>query len=547
MLLWLRIQHFALIDEVTLHFEKGFSVLTGETGSGKSIILAATNLILGERADLKIIAPGAKKAIVEAQFEIPASFQAFFNQHELDFEDKTIIRREILQEGKSRAFINDTPVQLQVLKDLTAQLIQIHSQYNTLDLKSRSYQLHLLDVLLGLEDKRLSYEQRYKAFSNLSNTRLQKAQELASLQQQQDFNAFMLTELEALNLQDPALETLEQDLERFEYSEQLQQAYSYMESLLQDNGVYEQLYRVKQELEKPRRIDPVLQGYYERMSAMLIELKELARDAASFSAQELDQAQQQKLLQWQDQLNHCLLKHRVQNVSELRQVFSDLSAKVSNLHELEQALSRLDLELEKEKIALEQLALKLHELRVKGAPSVSESLQKILHGLKLPHTTLTFDLSQTENLQLNGFTQIQLLFSANLGHQPVAVEKAASGGELSRLMLALQQMVSEKKALPTIIFDEIDTGVSGEVALKMASLLQEMSKNGQCLAITHLPQVAAKAIHHFKVSKEVTAERMLTSVNALSKAERRIEIARLMSGEQISEAALQHADNLLSN
>jgi DNA repair protein RecN (Recombination protein N) len=346
MLLWLRIQHFALIDEVTLHFDKGFSVLTGETGSGKSIILAATNLILGERADLKIIAPGAKKAIVEAQFEIPASLHDFFEIHELDFEAKTIIRREILQEGKSRAFINDTPVQLQVLKELTAKLIQIHSQYNTLDLKSRSYQLHLLDDLLGLDTQRLTYEQRYKEFLNLSSERLQKAQDLAGLQQQQDFNAFMLNELEVLNLQDPALETLEQDLERFEYSEQLQQAYGSMESLLQDNGVYEQLYRVNQELEKPRRIDPVLQNYFERMSAMLIEIKELARDAAAYSAHELDQAQQQKLLQWQDQLNHCLLKHRVQNVSELRQVFADLSSKVSNLHELEQELNRLDLELE---------------------------------------------------------------------------------------------------------------------------------------------------------------------------------------------------------
>jgi DNA repair protein RecN (Recombination protein N) len=183
---------------------------------------------------------------------------------------------------------------------------------------------------------------------------------------------------------------------------------------------------------------------------------------------------------------------------------------------------------------------------VAGAPQISERLQKILHGLKLPHTTLTFQLNESQALQSNGYTQIQLLFSANLGHQPVAVEKAASGGELSRLMLALQQMVSEKKSLPTIIFDEIDTGVSGEVALKMASLLQEMSKNGQCLAITHLPQVAAKAAYHFKVSKELAGERMLTSVTTLNLPERRIEIARLMSGEQITEAALQHADNLLA-
>lgn len=546
MLLYLRIQNFALIDDVTLHFNQGFSVLTGETGSGKSIILAATNLILGERADLKIIAPGAKKAIVEASFSVPETFKSFFEQHELDFEAQSIIRREVLSEGKSRAFINDTPVQLNVLRALTEQFIQIHSQYNTLELKSKSYQLQLLDTLLGLGQARKVYEKQYQDYVHLAELKLIKAQELAQLKQQQDFNAFMLQELETLRLHDPALETLEQDLDRFQYSEQLQLAYGGMENLLQENGVYDQLYRLKQELEKPRRIDPLLQQYYDRLSAMLIEIKELARDAAAFSAQELDVEQQQKLLQWQDQLNTCLLKHRVQHLSELKAVYAELSAKVDNLHELEAVLHELEIRLKESQKELELLALKLHQKRVDGAPHISERLQKILSGLKLPHTTLTFQLDESKELQINGYTQIQLLFSANLGHQPVAVEKAASGGELSRLMLALQQMVSEKKALPTIIFDEIDTGVSGEVALKMASLLQEMSKNGQCLAITHLPQVAAKAAHHFKVSKALVADRMITSVTTLNLAERRMEIARLMSGEQITEAALQHADNLLA-
>ncbi|MFM6945753.1 MAG: DNA repair protein RecN [Flavobacteriales bacterium] len=546
MLLYLRIQNFALIDDVTLHFDRGFSVLTGETGSGKSIILAATNLILGERADLKIIAPNAKKAVVEAQFAVSESLKPFFEQHELDYDSQTIIRREVLSEGKSRAFINDTPVQLTVLKSLTEQFIQIHSQYNTLELKSKSYQLQLLDVLIGLEQERNIYEKEFQHYSQLLELRLQKAQELAQLQQQQDYNAFMLQELEALRLHDPALETLEQDLDRFQYGEQLQLAYTGVESLLQENGVYDQLYRLKQELEKPRQIDPALQQYYERLSAMLIEIKELARDAASFSALELDVSQQQQLLQWQDQLNMCLLKHRVPNVAELKRVYEELASKVGNLQDLSHELTQLDREIASHRTKVEQLASELHSKRSAGAPGISERLQKILHGLKLPHTTLTFQLNQTAELQLNGYTQIQLLFSANLGHQPVAVEKAASGGELSRLMLALQQMVSEKKALPTIIFDEIDTGVSGDVALKMASLLQEMSKNGQCLAITHLPQVAAKAAHHFKVTKELVDQRMLTSVNLLSMQERRTEIARLMSGEQISDAALQHADNLLA-
>lgn len=545
MLLSLRIEHFALIDEVQLNFEQGFSVFTGETGSGKSIILAATHLILGERADLKVIAPGAKKAIVEAQFQIPAHLKAFFAEHELDYEEQTLIRREILQEGKSRAFINDTPVQLQVLKALSAQLIQVHSQYNTFELKSKSYQLTLLDTLLGLDAAQQEFEQAYRIYQLAQQAVRSKELEWADLQQQQDFNAFMLQELASLRLQDPALDTLEQEIDRFENSEQLQLAYAGLANLLQENGVYDQLYRFKQELEKPRLLDSALQVYYERLQSMLIEIKEIAREADSFTLGSMDQEQQQKMLQWQDQINASLLKHRVNNIAELRAVFEQLQMKVGSVTDLASDLDALKVDLLKQKQQLEQQALDLHQRRLKGAPNVGKALQLILDGLKLPHTTLSFDLVQSETLSSTGFTQIQFLFSANLGHEPVAVEKAASGGELSRLMLALQKMVSEKKALPTIIFDEIDTGVSGEVALKMASLLQEMSVNGQCIAITHLPQVAAKASHHFKVSKAVNTDRMQTSVETLDASARRLEIARLMSGEEVTKAALAHADNLM--
>jgi DNA repair protein RecN (Recombination protein N) len=280
---------------------------------------------------------------------------------------------------------------------------------------------------------------------------------------------------------------------------------------------------------------------------MLIEIKEIAREADSFSLGAVDQEQQQKLMHWQDQINASIIKHRVGNIAELRTVFEQLQDKVGSVSNLSEEIERLQSELLKQKRQLEQQAIDLHQRRQRGAPLVSKTLQQILDGLKLPHTTLSFDLEQSEVLNHTGFTQIQLLFSANLGHQPVAVEKAASGGELSRLMLALQKMVSEKKALPTIIFDEIDTGVSGEVALKMASLLQEMSANGQCIAITHLPQVAAKASHHFKVSKAVNTDRMQTSVETLDASARRLEIARLMSGEEVTKAALAHADNLMRN
>lgn len=545
MLRSLRIQHFALIDEVQLHFEQGFTVFTGETGSGKSIILSATQLILGERADLQVIAPGAKKAIVEAVFEISESYLPFFQENDLDFEAQTLVRREIATEGKSRAFINDVPVSLQVLKQLTSHLVQIHSQYNTLELKSKKYQLALTDLLLGLDQRRTEFSTQFQYFQQLQKQVEVLQNEFDTARAQQDYNQFLLEELQGLNLDDPKIQHLDQELERFANAAQLEEAQAALASMLDDNGPYAQLYARKASIDKVKSIDSEMLTFAQRLDQILIELKELARDAEASSYQDIDPSQLPALEALQDKINSAILKHRVRDVQDLRALQAELALKNQGLEEQELALNTLKEELQLLQDHLWLAAKQLHQQRLDGVEPLAQKLELILQDLKLPHTKLAFDLQQTEQLNASGCTQIDLLFSANLGHNPVPVERAASGGELSRLMLALQKMSSEKKALPTIIFDEIDTGVSGDVALKIGKLLNEMSANGQCMAISHLPQVAARAAHHFLVQKSVVAERMQTQVSPLTSEARVEEIARLLSGEAITEAALANAEVLL--
>ena len=545
MLRSLRIQHFALIDEVQLHFEPGFTVFTGETGSGKSIILAATQLILGERADLQVIAPGAKKAIVEAVFDVAETYIPFFEEHDLDYEAQSLIRREIATEGKSRAFINDVPVSLQLLKQLTTQLLQIHSQYNTLELKSKKYQLQLTDLLLGLDKQRIDFALEFQNHQLLQKEVEILQQALDKESAQKDYNQFLLEELKGLHLNDPKIQQLDQELERIANSAQLEEANLALSSLLDDDGPYAQLYARKMIVDKVKRFDQNMQSYADRLEQLLIELKEITREAQSASSIELDVGHLATLEALQDQINTALLKHRAKDVQELLVLQDELSNKSQGLEQQEAELQERKDQLQKQEQALWAQAKQLHQLRLHGVKELALQLESILQELKLPHTKLSFDLVQNEQLNTSGCTQIDLLFSANLGHNPVPVERAASGGELSRLMLALQKMSSEKRALPTIIFDEIDTGVSGDVALKIGKLLNDMSMSGQCMAISHLPQVAASAAHHFLVEKSVVAKRMQTQVSQLSQDARIEEIARLLSGEAITAAAIANAKALL--
>jgi DNA repair protein RecN (Recombination protein N) len=548
MLQLLRISNFALIDEVQINFNEGYTVITGETGSGKSILLNALNLILGERADFSVIGTKNSKASVEAEFTISEKFRLFFEEHDLDFETNLIVRREISKEGKSRCFINDTPVQLSVLRNLTVLLIQIHSQYNTLELKSKSYQLELLDILAGLEKERVAFSMDFKELSNLNRLLAKKQEELSDILQAQDYNLFVLSELKSLRLDAIDYSFIESELSRMENSENLKAVFSQLISLTDENGIFEQLQAIKGVIDKNIYLDTNLNAIKNRLDVVLLELKDLSNDSLRyFDNADAEPKQLVELITSLDAFNSALSKHRVQDQEQLKLFEEDLRTKVETVAALNSEVEQQTKQVAQLEKLLREKATILHEKRTKAEGTILTDLQGILLDLKLPHTTLDFNLSLNTELNSFGLTNSSFLFSANYGFDPIPIEKAASGGELSRLMLALQKLVSEKRDLPTILFDEIDTGVSGEVAQKIGVLLKQMGAKVQLIAISHLPQVAAKAEHHLFVSKELEKKQMKTNVEYLYEQDRINEIARLMSGEKITDAAKLNAQNLISN
>jgi DNA repair protein RecN (Recombination protein N) len=548
MLQRLHILNFALIEEAKIDFKSGFTVITGETGSGKSILLNALNLILGDRADFNVIGSKSNKSIVEATFRISERLIPFFQENDLDFDETLIVRREILKEGKSRAFVNDTPVQLQILKNLCSQLVQIHSQYNTLELKSKSYQLELLDILSGLETERYEMHQLFVNFQELKKKLNMLETELSSAQATQDYNQFVLNELSELRLDKTDYSTLEVELNRIENSESLKSLYFSITDIIDNQELYATLKSVKVNLEKYTSSDSKVCLFAERLNSLLIELKELSSDASkAIDDLEFSGLNADELTDKLDKFNRILNKHRLNSQEQLHAFKNEIENKVVGLETMELECENVRNELNSKAEDLTHKAKELHQKRLKTAPSIENNLKQILNALKLPDTNLKFELNVSDAIHANGNSEISFLFSANKGMTPVPVEKAASGGELSRVMLALQKMVSEKRELPTILFDEIDTGVSGDVAQKIGHLLNQMGEKVQLIAISHLPQVAAKAEYHLVVAKKIENQEMKTRVYAIDEQERVIEIARLLSGEQISDAALSNAKNLMLN
>jgi DNA repair protein RecN (Recombination protein N) len=548
MLQRLHILNFALIEEAKIDFNKGFTVITGETGSGKSILLNALNLILGDRADFAVIGSKSNKSIVEATFQVSERMKSFFEEHDLDFDKNLLVRREILKEGKSRAFVNDTPVQLHVLKSLCSQLVQIHSQYNTLELKSKSYQLELLDILAGLETERNQMNQLFISFQDLKRKLHTSETELAKVQATQDYNHFVLNELTELRLDTTDYSFLEVELNRIENSETLKSVYHSIVDVTENQGLYSGLKSAKLNLDKFASADSEVAIFSDRLTTFLIELKEISSDAnKALDNLEFSGLNAQDLTEKMDSFNRILSKHRLNSQEQLMAFKVELESKVVGLETLEFECENLRNQLKMKSELLIELANDLHTKRVKASPAIENQLKQILNSLKLPDTNLKFKLSNSSDINAFGNSEISFLFSANKGMDAVPVEKAASGGELSRVMLALQQMVSEKRELPTILFDEIDTGVSGDVAQKIGLLLNQMGETVQLIAISHLPQVAAKAENHLVVAKKIENQEMKTRVFSISEDERVVEIARLLSGEQISDAALSNAKNLMLN
>ncbi|MFK7784814.1 MAG: DNA repair protein RecN [Crocinitomicaceae bacterium] len=545
----LRIENFALIDEVHIQFTKGFTVITGETGSGKSILLNALNLILGERANFSVIGDRKDKSIVEAHIQIAEfDLKSFFEKEELDYFDNCIIRREISKSGRSRAFINDTPVQLSTLKELSSRLIHIHSQYNTLELKDVNYQLNILDSLAGNNEVAKQFKADFKAFSQEKKELKDLQAQLAELASTADYNQFQLNELLELNLDSINFEKIQTDLKAAENSGDLKSCYAELsEGLNSDDGAIDRLERLKNFVAKFASMDDTLASLNDRVESSLIELKDIALEAEGrLEEMDIDPEKIEELSERMNSFNRVLYKHNVQTQEELITLRNELDSSAVNSGELE-----LEVEKRKEKIAKSELALtkrasELHDKRIKAAPQIEKQLKSALNELKLIDTELNFNVTKSAEVNETGSSKIEMLFSPNKGIEPVPIHRAASGGELSRVMLALQSLMAAKTKLQTVLFDEIDTGVSGDVAQKVGSTLEKMGKGMQVIAITHLPQVAAKGEQHFRVSKTVVGGKTQSSVVELSAEERVEETARLMSGDVINEAALENARALMS-
>ena len=545
----LRISNFALIDELDLHLEPGFTVITGETGSGKSILLSALDLLTGERADFSLIGPKGEKAFVEANIWLKGyALESFFQLNDLDYSEEVILRRELISGGRSRSFINDTPVQLTVLRELAYRLITINSQFNTLELKDKEYQLELLDAMSGLLEERRSYSNAYKIYREKLIELDRSEQELNRLFREKDFNIFHLNELESLDLYNNDFSQLEKELNVAENSEQIIQSLAFFISgLNREAGLLEFLGKVRSDLDKIRGYDEALNEFYTRTDTLFVEMKDLLRDVESYSESvELDPKLKAALTEKLDKFNLALRKHNAKEQEGLIGVLETLSAQVSDTEKLEAEIILLKAEVADACGKMEEIAHGLHKRRLEESSVIGERMSDLLSELKLENTLFRFELSEKSDFGQSGKTHVNIMFSANKGIEPVPIEKAASGGELSRVMLALQKLVSEKKAMPTVIFDEIDTGVSGYVAQKIGNMLKRMGSDMQLLAISHLPQVAARAAQHVKVEKVDENGRAVSRVYVLTSAEQIEEIARLMSGEQVTAAALENARDLIN-
>ena len=550
MLQSLAIKNFALIEDIKILFSKGFTIITGETGSGKSILLDALALVLGRRADLSALRNPEEKCVVEAEFAIENYALAdFFKQEELDYEPLTIIRREILPSGKSRAFVNDSPVTLDVLSGLAKALIDIHSQHDTQQLSEEDFQFFLIDSLAENTPLLQEYQAALKVYKQQSK----KLQELKDFQEntqkEHDYNTFVLGELQEIDLEEGMQEELEAFYTQASNSETIRDNLTEGANLLaeEEQGIMTQMRDLSSLFSALSSYSPQYNELYERIDAVYIELDDLSREVydlvenVEFDPKKL--ARVQKKLQ---KLYDLQKKHKVSTVSELIAIEEALEAKVAQMENIEGDIEIAQKEVDKALEGLSTLAQKLHKAREKVLPTLTKSLQASLKDLGMPNAQFQISLTPTEQYLSKGNDSLSFLFSANKGGNFGLLKKTASGGELSRIMLAIKHLLATKIALPTIIFDEIDTGVSGEIAHKMGEIMKQMSQSRQVFAISHLPQVASKGDVHIKIYKTDIAGRTTTQFQELSPEERIEEIAQMLGGKDITESAREHAKQLLS-
>jgi DNA repair protein RecN (Recombination protein N) len=547
----LSIKNFALIDNLEVTFTDGFSIITGETGAGKSILLGGLGLILGKRADLSVINDTTIKCVVEAEFNIEKyNLKPLFKKVELDYDNQTIIRREILPSGKSRAFINDTPVALQVLKTISEQLIDIHSQHQTLQLTDNSFQFEVIDALAKNEAKLTAYTKALTTYKSIE----QELQDLLELQKSatetHDYNSFLLEELLAAKLETLHQEDLEKELEQLNNVEEIQQQLLHANQLCSNEqiGILNLLSELKNSVRGISSFSEHYNSLFERINSTHIELEDVFGEIEQ--AQESVEANPQRLEEVTTILNtlqSLLQKHDANDLCELINIQNELDIKVGVVANLDDTIADKKKEVTIQKEKAQKIATDLSENRQKAIPKLVQQLEKILKNLGMENAQFDIRVNQEDVFLSNGTDVLSFLFSANKGGNFNELKKAASGGELSRIMLAIKAILSKYKKLPTIMFDEIDTGVSGDVAHKMGMLMQYMSDNMQVFSITHLSQIASKGNAHFKVYKEDVSGKTRSDLKQLLPDERINEIAEMIGVKDLTESAINHAKELLNS
>ena len=550
MLQRLHISNYALIQKLDISFDEGFSVITGETGAGKSILLGALGFALGDRADTNVLYDKEEKCVVEAEFLLNGdSLQTLFEENDLDFEKECTFRRELTPTKKTRAFINDTPVTLQTMKEIGSQLVDIHSQHDSLLLTNSDFQLRLLDEIAQNADSISDYKAEYTNWNNLKR-HLDELKEMAEKNAaENDYLKFQFEELDKANLKEGEYAEIEQTLQVMENAEEIKTLLVNANTLLEnsDTAILQQINDLCSTLTRLKQLIPSTEGMDERIENLKVELKDIAYDLGRLESDtQFDEEQLAFLQERFDLLNRLMMKHHVADFDALITLRDDLKAKVSAYENIDEEIAKAQRQWQESEKKLTQYAQKLHDKRQKAAKGFADDVTALVHQLAMPFAVFSIEVKKQGTYSPNGFDHITFLFSANKGMEVNEMSRVASGGELSRLMLSIKSVVSGYNYIPTLIFDEIDTGVSGEVAAKIGNIMSQMGQSLQLLSITHLPQVASKAVHHYFIFKDNDGTKTKSNIKVLDREERIKEIAKMLSNDKITPEAMKAAEVLLN-
>ena len=550
MILSLSIKNYALIEDIQVPLTKGLTIITGETGAGKSILLGALGLLLGKRADLGSVKDATQKCIIEGEFSLKGyGLQPLFKDHDLDYDVHTIIRREILPSGKSRAFVNDTPVGLSQLQALGGYLVDIHSQQETNSFATEVFQLEVLDALAGNVPILQGYQNALLEFTSISKQLEKQLSQKEAALKELDYHTFLQQELMEASLHTIDQQALETNYNTLNNAEEIQGSFAEIEQLFsqENTGIIDSVKQARSLLNNISKYAPSYQELYDRLHSVTLELEDVISSIENTSEDlQVDPTELFRINEVLQTLYRLQHKHSVSSVKELADIESNLSSKIYNSQHLDTTIETLEKEKQKLTQALLKLAKDLHDNRVEALPMLQQKLEAYLSLLGLPNAKFKVEFTTSPTFKKSGTDSLAVYFTANKGGNFGLLKKVASGGEMSRIMLSVKALLSQYKKLPTIVFDEIDTGVSGEIALKMAYIMGEMSTHMQILSITHLPQIAAKGEQHIKVYKEDRQNTTVTHLKQLSQEERIVEIAQMIGGKNITDTTLANAKELLN-